>query len=109
MEARTPENFFEDILPKRFKPENAVGINVTVQINIINAKRGNWTVAIKNQKLQTNEGIHTSPDLLLEMKEEDYMDLVNGKISGERAFMTGKIRFKGSIALALKLRQTGFL
>ena len=109
MEARTPENFFEDILPKRFKPENAVGINVTVQINIINAKRGNWTVAIKNQKLQTIEGIHPSPDLLLEMKEEDYMNLVNGKISGERAFMTGKIRFKGSIALALKLRQTGFL
>jgi putative sterol carrier protein len=43
------------------------------------------------------------------MAETDYIDLINGKMSGEKAFLTGKLRFKGNIALALKLRETGFL
>jgi putative sterol carrier protein len=37
------------------------------------------------------------------------MDLINGKMSGEKAFITGKLRFKGNIGLALRLKETGFL
>ena len=37
------------------------------------------------------------------------MDLVNGRMSGEKAFFTGKLKVQGNIALALKLRDTGFL
>jgi putative sterol carrier protein len=108
-EAKTPKEFFEKVLPKRFKPEKAGGIDVTVQINITGANGGYWVVAIKNQKLEVKEGTHPSPTLGLEMAEVDYMDLVNGEMSGEKAFLTGKLRFKGNIALALKLRETGFL
>ena len=109
MDVKTLQEFFEEILPKRFIPEKAVGIDVRVQINIIDAKKGNWIVTIENQELKTIEGTHPSPDLLLEMVEEDYLNLINGRISAEKAFMTGKIRFKGNIVLALKLRQAGFL
>jgi putative sterol carrier protein len=108
-EAKTPKEFFEKILPKRFKPDKALGIDVTVQINITGPNGGDWTVTIKNQKLEVKEGTHPSPTLSLEMAETDYMDMVNGEMSGEKAFLTGKLRFKGNIALALKLRETGFL
>jgi putative sterol carrier protein len=43
------------------------------------------------------------------MAETDYVDMVNGRLSGEKAFLTGKLQFKGNIALALKLREMGFL
>jgi putative sterol carrier protein len=43
------------------------------------------------------------------MAETNFMELVNGEMSGEKAFLTGKLRFKGNIAVALKLRETGFL
>lgn len=43
------------------------------------------------------------------MDEKDYLDLVNHRISAEKAFFTGKVQFKGNIALALKLREAGFL
>ena len=108
-EAKTPKDFFEKVLPSRFKPDKAADIDVTVQVKITGPNGGNWAVTIKNQKLDIKEGTHPSPTLSLEMAETDYIDLINGKISGEKAFLTGKLRFKGNIALALKLRETGFL
>jgi putative sterol carrier protein len=109
MKAKTPKEFFENVLPSRFKPDKAAGIDVTVQMNITGPNGGDWVVTIKNQELEVKEGKHLSPTLALEMAEADYLDLVNGKMSGEKAFLTGKLRFKGNIALALKLRETGFL
>jgi putative sterol carrier protein len=109
MKAKTPKEFFENVLPSRFKPDKAAGIDVTVQMNITGPNGGDWVVTIKNQELEVKEGKHPSPTLALEMAEADYMDLVNGKMSGEKAFLRGKLRFKGNIALALKLRETGFL
>lgn len=108
-EAKTPEEFFEKMLPSRFKPDKAGDIDVTVQINITGPNGGDWAVTIKNQKLEVKEGTHPSPTLSLEMAEKDYMDVVNGEMSGEKAFLTGKLKFKGNIALALKLREMGFL
>ena len=108
-EVKTPKDFFDEVLPSRFKPEKALGINVTAQINITGPNGGDWIVTIKNQKLEVKEETHPSPTLELKMAETDYMDLINGKMSGEKAFITGKLQFKGNIGLALKLKETGFL
>jgi putative sterol carrier protein len=108
-EAKTPRQFFEEILPSRFKPEKAKDIDVKVQIMITGSELDEWIVVIKNQNLEVKEGRHPSPTLTLEMAREDYMDLINGRISGEKAFLLGKLKFKGNIGLALKLREAGFL
>jgi putative sterol carrier protein len=109
MKVKTPEEFFGKVLPSRFKPDKAAGIDVTVQMKITGPNGGDWVVTIKNQKLEVEKGTHPSPKLELEMSETDYLDLVNGEMSGEKAFLTGKLRFKGNIAVALKLREAGFL
>ena len=109
MEVQTPQEFFEKNLLDRFKPEKAEGVNVTAQINISGPEGGNWTVTVKDRKLQVTEGIHESPDLTLKMNPIDFLDLVNGKLSAERAFFTGRVQFKGNITVALKLRDAGFL
>jgi len=109
MEAKTPREFFEQILPSRFRPEKAAGIDVIVQVSIIGSNGGDWVVTIKNQQLEVKEGIHPSPKLTVTMKEQDYLDVVNGKISGERAFFSGKLQIKGDFILALRLKETGFL
>ena len=109
MESNTPQDFFEKALPQRFKPEKAVGVDVVTQINITGPEGGNWTVMIKDQKIQVTEGTHPTPTLTLKMNENDFLEMVNGKMSPEKAFFTGKVHFKGDIAVALKLRDTGFL
>jgi putative sterol carrier protein len=109
METNTPKDFFETTLPSRFKPEKAKGIDVITQINITGVEGGNWTLIIKDQKLQIAEGTHPSPNLTLKMNENDFLEMVNGKLSAEKAFFTGKVQFKGNIGVALKLRDAGFL
>jgi len=109
METNTPKDFFEKALPARFKPEKAAGIDVVAQINVTGLEGGSWTVSIKDQKLQVIEGTHSAPTLTLKMNENDFMDLVNGRLSAEKAFFTGRVQFKGNISVALKLRDAGFL
>ena len=109
MEAKTPKEFFEKVLPSRFNPDKAQGVDVTVQVNITGPNGGAWTVTIKDQKLEAKEGAHPSPTIAINMAEKDYMDLINGKMNAEKAFFTGKLQFKGNIVLALKLKETGFL
>jgi putative sterol carrier protein len=109
MQATTPKEFFEKILPVKFNPAKAAGVDVIVQISITGINGGEWIVTIKNQEIKVDLGSHPSPNLQLKMAEKDYLDVVNGKISAEKAFFSGKVHFKGNIALALKLREAGFL
>jgi putative sterol carrier protein len=109
MEAKTPKEFFEKDLPTRFKPDKAAGIDVIAQLNLTGINRGEWVITIRDQKLQVTEGTHPAPSLTLKIAENDFMDIVNGKLSAEKAFFTGKIQFKGNISMALKLKDAGFL
>ncbi len=109
MESNTPQEFFEKVLPARFNPEKASGIDVVAQIDINGERASSWFVIVKDQKLMVNQGVHSNPTLTLKMKETDFLELVNGKISAEKAFFLGKVQFKGNIAIALKLREAGFL
>jgi putative sterol carrier protein len=108
-QVQTPQEFFEKALPARFKAEKAAGIDVVVQLNVSGPEGGNWTIIVKDQKLQVTEGVHPSPNLTLKMNLADFLDMVNGKLSAEKAFFTGKVQFKGNIGVALKLRDAGFL
>src|ERR1700693_2350841 len=107
MEAKNPKDFFENALPLRFNSEKSVGIDVVAQVNITGVEGGSWAVTIKDQKLQVTEGTNPSPTLTLKMNENDFMDLVNGRLSAEKAFFTGRIQFKGNLNVALKLRDVG--
>jgi putative sterol carrier protein len=109
MDAKTPREFFDNVLPARFKPENSAGIDVIAQMIITGEKGGNWVVTVKNQQIQIKEGIDPAPTLTLEVEDNDFMDLMNKKLSAQKAFFTGKIKFKGNIAIALKLKEAGFL
>jgi len=108
-EAQTPQEFFQTILPERFKAEKAEGVSVVAQINVSGPEGGSWNITVKDQKIEIVEGVHEKPDLTLKMSLDDFLDMVNGKLSAEKAFFTGKVQFKGNIAVALRLREAGFL
>ncbi len=73
MEINTPKEFFDTTLPVRFKPEKAKGIDVIAQVNITGIEGGNWTVIIKDQKLQITEGTHRDTDFNFEDERERFL------------------------------------
>jgi putative sterol carrier protein len=110
MEIETPEEFFEKQLPVRFKPDKAAGIDSIIQLSLSGGqKEQDWVVIIKNQKLQISKGTNPSASLSLRIAENDFLDIINGKLNVEKAFFTGRIRFQGNISVALKLRDAGLL
>jgi len=109
MEIKTSQEFFETILLGKFKPDKAKGIEVIVQVNLTGDSPSDWVVTIKDQKIQFSRGITVEPTLTLRTAEEIFLDIVNGKLSVEKAFFSGKINFKGDITTALKLKDAGFL
>jgi putative sterol carrier protein len=109
METKTPKEFLEKVLPARFNADKAAGIDVVAQINITGTEGGNWAVTIRDQKLQVTEGVTPSPTVTVQMSKNDFLDIVNGKLSAESAFLSGKVHFEGRLSLALKLRDAGIL
>jgi len=109
MESKTPKEFLEQVLPARFNSDKAAGIDIVVQLNLSGTDGGNWVVTLKDQQLKVKEGTVPSPTMTLTTTKSVFMDIVNGKLRAETAFLTGKIHFEGSLSLALKLRDTGIL
>lgn len=109
MEISTPREFFQKVLPTKFDPSKSAGFEAIVQMNISGPNGGNWSVTVKDQKLDVKEGVHPSPSISITMADTDYLDMINGKLGPERAFMTGKLKFKGNIVIGLKLKEIGFI
>ena len=61
-----------------------------------------FTVA--NEAIDVQLGKHASPSITITMKESDYLDMINGKLNGQMAFMMGKLKIVGDMGLALKLQ-----
>ncbi len=59
---------------------------------------------IANETIDVQSGTCEKPNITLTMKENDYLDMINGKLNGQMAFMTGKLKIAGDMGLALKLQ-----
>jgi sterol carrier protein 2 len=44
-------------------------------------------------------------DCMIKMKDKDFVNLMNGKLNGQQAFMQGKMKITGNMMLAMKLNQ----
>ena len=106
---KSPREFFENILPKKFEPAKAGELDAVIQMNITGADGGNWTITVKDQKMDIKEGIHSSPMITVKVADTDFVDLVNGNLNAISAFMAGKIEFQGSISMGLKLVDLGII
>jgi putative sterol carrier protein len=59
---------------------------------------------IANEEIGVQLGTHEKPNITISMKESDYLEMINGKLNGQMAFMTGKLKIAGDMGLALKLQ-----
>jgi putative sterol carrier protein len=93
-----------DMMPSRFNKEAAKGLNAVYQFDLSGDGGGKWHVIINNETCQVNEGPHASPSITISMTAQDYLDMLSGKLNGQMAFMTGKLRIAGDMGLALRMQ-----
>jgi putative sterol carrier protein len=86
-----------------FSPEKADGINATIQIKLSGEQGGNWYLDIHDQDCQLIQGEIESPSLTLESDPQDFKDIVSGKLDPAKAFMSGRLKFRGNMLIAMKL------
>ena len=97
------KQYFET-LTERFIPEAAKGVTATYQFEIGGEGGGTYTVKVENGAMHVTEGATESPSTTIKMSAADYIEMVNGKLSGTMAFMKGKLKVTGNVMLAQKMQ-----
>ncbi|KAI7857105.1 SCP2 sterol-binding domain-containing protein [Circinella umbellata] len=80
-------------------------VNGVFQFVIKNAegKEETYTIDAKKEGKVTRGKGSVKADAILSLKDGDFVDLANGKLNGQKAYMSGKLKVKGQIMLAMKL------
>jgi uncharacterized OB-fold protein/putative sterol carrier protein len=90
-------------LEKRFQPQKAEGLDVTIGYDIGGVDGGRWTATIKNRQCHLKEGISGNPTVTLKAQAADWVALMLGKIDALSLLSAGKGAIAGDAQLALKL------
>ena len=101
--ADTVAGFFSE-LPGKVDPGKAAGMNATFQFDITGDGGGQWYAKIENGKVAIDKGTAENPNIVLTATSENWLKIVSGALSGQTAFLTGKLKIKGDMSLAMKLQ-----
>jgi putative sterol carrier protein len=90
-------------MPSSFRADKAAGTNATVQYDVSGEGGGTWHAVIKDGSCTVKQGPAPTPNLTLQIAAQDWLDMVSKKLSGQQLFMSGKLKVKGDMGLAMKL------
>jgi putative sterol carrier protein len=101
----TAEEVFSEINNRlSTNPEKVKGMNATYQFDLTGDGGVQKYLTLANDTGQVHDGQAESPNITITMAANDFVDLATGKLDGTMAFMSGKLKIKGDMGLAMKLQ-----
>ncbi len=97
------KNYF-DTLNDRFIASASKGVKAVIQFDLPGDGGGSYHVTIDDGTLKVDEGVAAAPSTTIKMNADDYIKMVNGKLSGTMAFMKGLLKVSGNVMLAQKMQ-----
>jgi len=103
----TPKQYFEEKIVKKLqeKPDLSKAVNSVYEFNITGDNGGVWTVEITKDKGTVQAGSTGNAKCIVTSAAPDFMNIVSGKMNPQMAFMSGKLKIKGDMGLAMKLQK----
>jgi putative sterol carrier protein len=92
-------------MPQLFRRDGAQGLTAVYQFDISGEGSGQWYAAIREGELTVGEGRHATPNVTILMAAGPFVDMVEGRLGGMRAFVTGKLKVKGDMFLAGRMQK----
>ncbi|NNE69277.1 MAG: SCP2 sterol-binding domain-containing protein [Rhodothermales bacterium] len=89
---------------RNFVPERAEGIEGTVQLNLTGEDGGNYVLHFADKTYRSEEGEIEDPTVRVTADTKDWMDVSLGNVNPMMLMMKGKLKVKGSVALATKFQ-----
>jgi putative sterol carrier protein len=107
MSASSVKDVFEQHIPARFqaKPDVVEKIDAVYQFNITGPGGGTWTVDCTAPGGKIVAGSAPNAKCTVSATDLDFLNIVNGKLNAQMAFMSGKLKIQGDMGLAMKLQQ----
>ncbi len=93
-----------DTLPQRFVPGASKGVHAVFQFELSGDGGATFYVTVEDGTMRVAEGQAPSPNTTIKMNGDDYVKMVNGKLSGTMAFMKGMLKVTGNVMLAQKMQ-----
>ena len=84
-------------MPGAFQKDRASGVDVVFQYHIVGPAGGEWYVTIKGGTCEVKTGEHAQPTTTIMMSDEDFLNLINGKLKAMQAYTSGKLKIQGDI------------
>ncbi len=93
-------------LPQAFNAAAAVGKDLVFQFHISGAGGGDWVVTIRDGTCRVDPGTAEKATTVIKMADQDFLELITGRLDGMKAFSTGRLKVEGD---AMKAQLIGKL
>ena len=91
-------------MPSYFLPEKAGNTNCSIQFDLTGEHAGKRFITIAEGKATAGQGEVESPNLTLIADSGDFVKIFTGGLDPTAAFMSGKLKIKGDMGLALRMQ-----
>ena len=101
----TPDDIFTEINNRlQADPSKAGSSNAAYQFDLTGDNGGQYHIVFADGAGEAGPGAAENPNITITMAANDMVDMVSGKLDPTMAFMSGKIKIKGDMGLAMKLQ-----
>ncbi len=101
--AATAGDFFGS-LERRFRADKAAGLRAVYGFDITGPGGGRWHARIADGTCVVGEGATGDEDVTVTSTAEDWTRMTEGALDAQAAYVAGRLRVAGDMALALRLR-----